>query len=190
MGLSKDQLMAGVGFSAGQASALEDQLTKIGNATPPSAGGSSLNTEGNIFTFFGQVGNGADTTEDLLKSFNLPANALDSVGRSINIYAWGSYGANTNSKTVKMYFGASTVTSTQTLNGGGWALEMMVGKSASNVQRISGQIIAGTSHGGCTTGTGAETDTAAITIKVTGQDTTSANANAVVLQGLVVNYMN
>lgn len=191
MGLnSKDQLMAGVGFSAGEAFALEDQLTRLGNlATPPSGGGQSLNPSGNIFEFFGSVGNGADTTEDTLKSFNLAANSLDAVNRSIYIYAWGTYANNTNTKAAKLYFGNVSLAAA-TGNNVGWALEMVVGKSAASQQQISAQNITGTSHGGVTNSVGTNVDTSAITIKVTGQDSTSANANAIVLNGLVVTYSN
>lgn len=190
MGLNKDRLMAGVGFSAGQAFALEDVETGLGNlAVRPSGGGSSMNPTGNIFTFFGSVGNGADTTEDTLKSFALPANALDVVGRGVYIYAWGSYANNTNTKAAKLYFGSETIVGTSGQNVG-WALEMVVGKSAANVQQVNAQAVVGTSHGGTTTQAGAETDTAAITIKVTGQDTTSANANAIVLNGIFIQFMN
>src|SRR5690242_11181170 len=134
MGLnSKDQLMAGVGFSAGEAQAIEDQLTRVGNATLPSGGGPSFGPNGNIFTFFGAAGNGADTTEDLLKSFSLPANSLDVVGRSIYIYAWGTYANNTNTKAAKLYFGATSIAAASG-NNTSWALEMIVGKSAANAQ--------------------------------------------------------
>lgn len=190
MGLNKDRLMAGVGFSAGQAFALEDVETGLGNlAVRPSGGGSSMNPTGNIFTFFGSVGNGADTTEDTLKSFPLPANALDAVGRGIYIYAWGTYANNTNSKTARLYFGAASI-SALSQNNVGWALEMVVGKSAANVQQVNGQSVVGTSHGGTTTAAGAEVDTAAVTIKLTGQDATSATASAIVLNGMFIQFMN
>lgn len=191
MGLaSKDQLMAGVGFSAGQAQALEDQLTRVGAlATLPSAGGPTFGPNGNIFTFFGAAGNGADTTEDILKSFSLPANSLDTTNRCIYIYAWGTYANNTNTKAAKLYFGSTSIAAA-TGNNTSWALEMVIGKSAANAQRINSQNITGTTHGGTTTATGSETDTAAITIKVTGQDSTSATANAIVLNGMFVNFMN
>jgi hypothetical protein len=184
-------LMAGVGFSAGQALALQDQECGLGNlATPPSQGGVSTNPNGNIFTFFGSAGNGADVTEDTLKSFNLPANALDAVGRTIYIYAWGSYANNANTKAAKLYFGTTSIAAATGQNVG-WALEMVVGKSAANTQQISAQNITGTAHGGVSNTAGAtNTDTSAITIKVTGQDTTSSNANAIVLNGLMITYSN
>lgn len=189
MGLRDIGRLMAAGLSGGEANAIQDQATGVGGSAPPSLGGGSLNPNGNIFSFFGSVGNGADTTEDTLKTFSLPANALDAVGRAIYIYAWGSYANNTNTKAAKLYFGSETVAAA-TGNNVGWALEMVVGKSGANAQQINGQLVTGTTHGGTTTQSGAETDTAAITIKVTGQDSTSANANAIVLNGLYINYMN
>lgn len=187
--LSKDRLMAGVGFSAVEVKSLEDQVCAVGNSTPPSAGGISTNPNGNIFSFFGAAGNGADTTEDTLATFSLPANSLDAVGRIVHIYAFGTFANNTNTKHAKVYFG-SEVLSAATGNNVSWSLEMWVGKSASNVQKISGQPISGTTHGGVQNQAGAETDSAAITIKCTGQDSTSATANAIVLNGMFVEFMN
>ncbi len=189
MGLLNKDLLLHVGIPALEAATLEDQLCGVGSSTPPSGGGASLNPNGNIFVFAGSVGNGADTTEDVLKSFSLPANALDVVGRAVYIYAWGTYANNTNTKAAKLYFGATSIAAASG-NNTSWALEMVVIKSAANAQKINSQNITGTTHGGTTSAAGAETDTAAITIKVTGQDTTSANANAIVLNGLYVNFMN
>jgi hypothetical protein len=191
MGLLNKDRLTNVGVPDLVAQTVEDQVTALGNASPPSAGGSSMNTTGNFFTFFGSAGNGADTTEDTLKSFTLPANALNQVGRGVYIYAWGTFAANTNTKAAKMYFGATSIsTGAAASNNVGWALEMVVGKSAANAQAINGQSVVGTSHGGTVSSTGSETDTAAITIKVTGQDSTSANANAIVLTGLYAQFMN
>lgn len=187
--LSKDRLMAGVGFSAGEVRALEDQICAVGNSTPPSAGGASTNPNGNCFTFVGAAGNGADTTEDTLASFTLPANSFDQVGRGVHVYAFGSFASNTNTKHAKLYFG-SEVLSTGTGNNVSWSLEIWSLKSAANVQKLSGQPIVGTTHGGVNNQAGAETDTAPIVIKVTGQDSTSANANSIVLNGMFIEFMN
>lgn len=189
--LNKD-LIVHVGVPVVTANTVEDQLFGVGNSTPPNAGGATFGSNGNVFTFYSQtgVGNGADTTEDTLKTFSLPANSLDVVGRSVYIYAWGSYANNTNTKAAKLYFGSTSIAAA-TGNNVGWALEMIVGKSAANKQVISSQNITSTTHGGVTnSAAAAETDTAAITIKVTGQDSTSANANAIVLNGMYINFFN
>lgn len=186
--LDKGRLMA-AGLSALVAKEIEDQTCAVGNSSPPSAGGISTNPNGNIFSFAGSVGNGADTTEDTLKTFALPANALDVAGRGIHVYAWGTYANNTNTKAAKLYFGSEIVTAASG-NNVSWSLEMWAIKSGANTQQISGQPITGTSHGGIANQSGAEADTAAITIKVTAQDSTSATANAIVLNGMFVEFMN
>lgn len=186
----KDSLLAGVGFSAVEANSLEDQVTGMGNLVLPSAGSGSLTTQGNVFEFFGSSGNGADTTEDTLKTYTLPANALDAVNRMVYIYAWGSYANTPGTKAAKLYFGSNNVAAATGQNTS-WALEMVIGKSAANQQQISGQPIVGTAHGGVTnTANASNTDTAGIVIKVTGQNSTSANANTIVLSGMYVTFMN
>lgn len=189
--LSKDRLMSGVGFSAGQAQALEDNLCGVGNSTPASGGGVSLNPQGTVFAFASQtgVGNGADTTEDTLKTFSLPANAFDVANRGVQITAFGKYANNTNTKAVKVYFGATAV-SVGTDNNTNWWAEVYVYKTASNAQIICGLTQHGTTVGAPSIANGSETDTAAITIKVTGQDSTSATANAIVLNGLFIEFLN
>lgn len=141
--------------------------------------------QGNIFTFGGSVGNGADTTEDTLATYSMPANTLNAIGRGLFIYAWGSMTAVAN-KTGKLYFGASTVsTGLISATSESWSLEMVVLKSAANVQQISAQLINAATHGGVTNSAGSETDTAAIVIKVTGQNSAST-ANGIVCNGLIV----
>ncbi len=179
------------GVPATEALALQDQVTGLGNlATPPSQGGASMTTTGNIFEFFGSAGNGADTTEDTLSTFTLPANAFDQAKRGVYIYAWGSYANTPGTKAAKLYFGSTSLAASTGQNTG-WALEFVIGKSAANTQQISGQQIVGTVHGGVTnTANASNTDTAGIVIKVTGQNSTSANANTIVLNGMYVQFMN
>lgn len=152
-------------------------------------GSGTFGASGNIFTYASGtgVGNGADTTEDVLKSFALPANSLDAVGRALWIYAFGSYANDTDTKAAKLYFGTSITLAAATGQNLGWALELLVMKTGANTQIANGQTIVGTTHGGTTLPlAGTETDTAAITIKVTGHDSTAATANAIVLNGLMI----
>lgn len=139
------------------------------------------------------VGNGADTTEDTLFTYNLPANTLKNVGQSVDIYAWGSVAATSATKTVRVYFGAQLITFTYTTTQtGNWRTRLRVVKQAASVQLIMGE---GDSAGATITRVlanitnGAEVDTAAIVIKVTGQST-AATANLVLCNGLMVNFSN
>lgn len=149
---------------------------------------------GNIYEYSNATGtgNGNDTTEDTLQSFTLPANAFDAIGRSLWVYAFGTFANNAHSKTGKLYFGSSIVLSTgaNTTTGGiSWALELLVMKSGASAQIASGQLITGTTHGGVQNFTGTETDTAGIVIKVTGQTGTAA-ANDVVVNGIIAGAAN
>jgi hypothetical protein len=195
MAFNRIDSLINTGVPATEALALQDQLTGLGgSATQPSQGGGSIGPSGNSFTYFSQTGtgNGADTTEDTLQTYTLPANALDKAGRSIYIYAWGSYVNTNGTKNARLYFGTQSIAaqSAGQVGNTSWALEFVVGKAAANQQVVSGQIVVGTAHGGVVNSSPTITDTAAITIKVTGQNSTSANANTVVLNGLFVTYSN
>lgn len=135
-------------------------------------------------------GNTNDSTEDTLVTYSLPANSLDNTNRCLWIYAFGSLANNAHSKSVKLYFGAEIVSILANVTPNiGWALEFLVMKTGASTQVMSGQAVVGTTHGGCVTLTGAETDTAAIVIKVTGQTGTAA-ANDVVCNGFIVSAAN
>ncbi len=167
-------------------------LVPAGSQFQIGKGAATGGPQGNLYVFTSATGagNGSDTTEDILTSFSLPANTLDVPGRSLWLYAFGSFANNAHSKHARLYFGSEVVdTGANTTTGGiGWALEMLIIKTGSNTQQMSSQIVTGTVHGGCTTQAGAETDTSAITIKVTGQTGTAA-ASDIVLNGLTVTGM-
>jgi hypothetical protein len=142
------------------------------------------------------VGNAADTTDDVLFTYTLPANALDQAGRALTITACGKFAANGNNKTVKLWFGATTVISTGVVtdNATGWQLQAEVtkfGAANSNTQIAQGQQIHGTTHGGVNVPvTPTETENGPIVIKVTGASGTTGAANDVLGQFFQVNWMN
>lgn len=138
------------------------------------------------------VGNAADTTEDLLYTFALPASSFDRTARGVVITAMGSFAANAHTKTVKLYFGGSITTSFAGTNGAvGWLATLRVFKgSAVNTQFGLGSVSAGASGGGQSLlSSGTEPENAAITIKVTGQ-TATATASDVVANLLRVEAIN
>jgi hypothetical protein len=135
------------------------------------------------------AGNGADTTEDTLFTYSLPANALAAVGNEVDIMAWGSVPATSATKTARLYFGAvvTTVTYTTTQTGA-WQMQMRVIKQAANVQLVIAELDslgATVVRSIAVTNNGAEVDTAAIVIKVTGQSS-AATANLVLCNGFTV----
>lgn len=139
------------------------------------------------------IGNGADATDDTLFTYTLPANSLDTTGRQIVIEAFGKFAANGNNKTVKLWFGTTMVFSSgvvTTNNLGWWAMVRLTKTGAST------QIGIGFGAGGAAIWSvavpmaGTETDTGAITIKVTGASPTTAAAADVVGNALTVTYAN
>jgi hypothetical protein len=137
------------------------------------------------------VGNTNDTTEDTLFTYSLPANALNANGRILNIAAFGTFANNAHSKHARLYFGSEVIDSGANTTTGGiaWRLEMQVVRTGASTQQISGQMMAGTVHGGTTLQAGAETDSSAIAIKVTGQTGTAA-ASDIVCNGMTINAAN
>lgn len=55
------------------------------------------------------VGNAANTNEQDLWTYSLPANTLNADGRGVRITLLGQGAANTNSKTWKLFFGATQI---------------------------------------------------------------------------------
>jgi hypothetical protein len=133
----------------------------------------------------------AGTAEQTLATYSLPANALDQAGRKLRIRTAWHAATNSNNKTVKLYFGASSI-STGTLttsNKNGW-LELIVTKSGSSTQIVWGTgLVDTTAITPYLNASGSDTDTAAIVIKATGQDGTDS-AGDITLHDFFVEYMN
>ena len=136
-------------------------------------------------------GTGADTTEDVLYSFTLPANAFSIPGKALRVRVWGTTGATANNKTVKVYFGSSIVftSATSAANNVPWWFEMVIVKNGTNTQiaHVTGswngalqapQIFAGT-----------ETDSANILVKCSGTNGTAA-ANDVAGKCFMAEFLN
>jgi len=125
---------------------------------------------------------GANTTETTLQTYTIPASTLK-VGMRVKLTAWGTFAANGNTKTVRIYFGSTVVWSASSgYNANGWRAEAEVEITAANAQEYHG-------FGGhfgdvfaVTQGTATETDTNAIIVKATGQNG-SAAASDIVGQG-------
>lgn len=146
---------------------------------------------GVLYTTIATAATAAGTAEQTLATYSLPANALDVTGRRIKVRCAFHMATNGNNKTVKLYFGASVI-STGTLtdsNKNGWA-ELEIVKSGASTQ-----IVWGTAQHDTTmitpyvNASGSDTDTSAIVIKMTGQDGTDS-AGDIVLDDFYVQYMN
>ena len=152
--LNVNNMLPGVGLSTSEANAIQDQVTGIGAASPPSQGGQSINPMGNANyqTSSAGVSPGATGADNVVAVYTLPASAFDKAGRVATIQAWGSFASNGDSKTIKIFMGCtaavvgSTVsggtaiasTGSVATNGGGWAIAANVAKygaAGSNTQQ-------------------------------------------------------
>jgi len=164
----------------------------FGTGVQLQAGGSvsTARPSGVLTTNTTSAGTIADTNETDLWTYSLPASTLDTNGRGVRITVFGTAAANANLKTVKVYFGATAVSSLGTaMNGGGWAVTATVIRVGATTQ-ISGSLglgVNGTSISSQSTAP-AETLANAITIKMTGQNGT-ASANDIVFKGATVELL-
>lgn len=129
------------------------------------------------------VGTGADTTEDNLMTYSLPANTLSTNGMGVRVTALG-VGVNTaDATTVRAYFG-STLLGTLVLTASqvnSWRAEFEVFRTGAATQ-VTGCTITngGTAQASQTTAnTASATLSGAVTIKLTGQRASSGVANSV-----------
>lgn len=135
-------------------------------------------------TAVGNVGSGEDT----LMSYSLPANTLNANNKGVRITAWGKTAANGNNKTIALYFGIQVAsTGANATNNGAWRVVCEVLRTGSSTQDVGASISYGVNGSAATTRTTfialTETDTAAITIRVTGEGTSD---NDVVQEGFII----
>ena len=80
-----------------------NMLTYFGSGT------GTILSDGNLHRQIGNplAGNNADTEDDVLASYALPASSFDVAGRGLCITAQGSTGATTNDKRIKLWFNAA-----------------------------------------------------------------------------------
>lgn len=134
--------------------------------------------------------NGADTTEDTLKTFDIPAGLLANVGDRLHIVAGGVLGATTDSKSVRVRFGSSLASfQISTLASQvAWRAELDIVKAASNAQSVmaiqSNTTLQQTQWVGPS-----QTDTAAITLLVSGQNSTNSVAGSINCRHLTVDFI-
>jgi hypothetical protein len=154
--------------------------------------------------------NAADTTDDILDGFVLPASSFDVAKRGLQLTFSGKFGATGNNKKVRVWLNPNmsgqTVTAgvisggtvtgagsgvllydstAQTGNAVGWSILAQLfkyGSGGSNTQYAQVEPIFGTAHGGVTLPSFLTlTESSAINIVVTGSSSTTGAANDVVL---------
>src|SRR6185503_7835339 len=76
---------------------------------PGTSASASATVSGRITTNTTAVGNVGGGEDDLM-TYSLAANSLATNGQAIHVTAFGTFGANANNKTIKFFFGATSVT--------------------------------------------------------------------------------
>lgn len=167
--------------------------TTIANGALVSAGTSLLKAARTLSNQTGGVGNTADTNEDDLMTYLLPANRLNANGDLLKIEAVFTCAANADTKQVKLYFGATAVLTVAAVaqNGGVMVVEATVVRTGVAAQ-LSWAWAIKTDGAGTTTSQAGTTSPGAtlsgtITIKATGKSGT-ATASNISQNSLVVQY--
>jgi hypothetical protein len=176
-------------------------------------GAGTLRKGGNLNRQVGTplAGNKADTTDDVLASYTLPASSVDVLGRGLCVTAQGMTGPTSHDKRVKLWFDATisagVVTDGSVIadsgawveaaapnNNVGWQLMSNVfkfGGAGSDTQYGQGTAILGGIHRGIGVPvTSSATELGAIVIAVTGSSYTAGAANDLVATWFEVGAMN
>ena len=170
-------------------------------------------SEGNLIRMVGNplAGNNADTTDDVLASYVLPASSFDVAGRGLRITAQGGTGPTANNKRVKLWFnatisGASVTAGTVIADTGpwlngtipnnnvGWQLLANVfkyGGAEANTQYAQGSAVLGGVHRGIDAPVFmTAVESAAIVIALTSSSFTSGVANDIIATWFEIDAMN
>jgi hypothetical protein len=164
-------------------------------AVQPGSGTGRALVGGALNTNVTPVGNGADVTEDVLMTYSLPSNSLTVNSRGVEIHAWGTTANNTDTKTLKCYFGATAIM-TQALTvsiAGVWDVRATVLRTGAATEEAIATL-ASQGAAGVAMSTVLDTQpnadtTGAITISCTGQ-ANATNANDIKQNGMTVMYIN
>lgn len=137
------------------------------------------------------AGTAADTNETDLWTYAIPANTLNADAKGVRVLVYGTFAANGNNKTVRLYCGATAVTfGTFATNGKPWSCMAIVIRTGASAQLMVGTVSDTSGYPILFTPvTPAGDTTGAITIKVTGQNGT-ASANDVVFRCAIVESLN
>lgn len=129
---------------------------------------------GVIFNNQASASTTATTAETTLQTFSLPANYVSATGQEVEIECWGQMGATSNNKTVKIYFGSTSVSTGVTQsNAKYFRLNMKVDRSGAATQNIGTLANLDTTSSTNYTYGGTDSFASAQTIKCTGTNGTS-----------------
>jgi len=118
----------------------------------------------------------ADTNETDLWTYTLPAGLLNTDGRGVRVTVWYTRAANGNTKTQRLYFGATVVSSHAVADSGQTLVQTATILRTSSTAQLTGAFWGSGASGSIAPSitTPAETLANAIVIKATGQNGTAA----------------
>lgn len=139
------------------------------------------------------VANGTTVETDLM-TYALAAAKLATTGAGVFMRAWGTTTNNANTKTLKVYFGTTAhISLALTVSQAGrWVVDLYVFRTGASTQDVHAELRETTAalaaaKGANVIATDTQTDTAAITIKVTGtSNTASSDINC---EGMIVQFL-
>lgn len=139
-------------------------------------------TSGDIYANSTVVNTTAVTTEEVLYSYSLPANFLATFGDSVKVQCSAQGGATANNKTLRLYFGASVITTgAVAANNSGLFLEATVMRGATAASQVFvGRGVAGAAGitpVAVTNTAGTDNLAAEVLIRCTGQNAVAAAAD-------------
>ena len=162
-----------------------------------SAGGAlnARDAAGNVYTIPGSrtlaasgnsVGVGADTNEDILKTYTVPGGTLANNGDVIHVTAGGTMAASTDTKTVRIRWGgmagsvlanpSGAVAGAVTWHAEAWLMRTAAGTQAFN---STGTVVGSGNTSGTLTANASADETQPQDILVTGRNTTTATAGSI-----------
>lgn len=127
----------------------------------------------------------ATTSEVTLQQYTLPANTLATAGQAIRVYCWGTTAANAQNKTMKLYFGSTSIaTPTAATNNKGWYLEAIVMRRTATTQGVLAKGLVDTTAVTPANTDAAETLTGNVLVKCTGTNGTASSGD-ITAQGMI-----
>ena len=115
-----------------------------------------------------------------LATYTLNGGVLATAGQGLHVHVWGVNSADANAKTLTLSFGSATTALTVTGSGNPWFADFYILKTGANAQTIEGHGLTATTPVAVVASTATQTDTAAITVLVSG---TAATAGTMTLSG-------
>jgi len=136
------------------------------------------------------VGNGADTTEDTLYTFTIPAVLMANVGDTIYFVGRTTTAGNTDTKSTRIRFGSALTTNVANTGVGNTFVffQLWITKTGANTQKFIA--LAANANNSLVNSTLATsiTDTSPIVVNLTAQNATTATANSIQSDMMLVYY--